>query len=74
MNYKSDVEAVDALAQAYKDLSEEIVSFIESTETPVLDFQTDEDITEAYLEFYSENGVFYFTINSIIQKCSSSKL
>ena len=51
---KSAIENSDAVIKGSKDLSEEIVSFIESTETPVLDFQTDEDITEAYLEFYSE--------------------
>ena len=51
---KSAIENSDAIIKGSDDLSEEITEFIEKSDTVVLDFQKDEDITEAYLEFYSE--------------------
>ncbi|MCH3881261.1 MULTISPECIES: glycogen/starch synthase [Tenacibaculum] len=51
---KSAIENSDAIIKGSEDLSDEILEFIDNSETVVLDFQKDEDITEAYLEFYSE--------------------
>ena len=51
---KSAIENSDAIIKGSEDLSDEITEFIEKSDTVVLDFQKEDDITEAYLEFYSE--------------------
>ncbi|WP_369048074.1 glycogen/starch synthase [Tenacibaculum sp. UWU-22] len=53
---KSAIENSDAVIIASEELSDEIKAFIEATETPILAFQTEEELTEAYLNFY-ENKV-----------------
>lgn len=52
---KSAIENSDAVIKGSEVLSNEIESFIEQTNTKVLDFQSEETLTEAYLEFYKEN-------------------
>lgn len=52
---KSAIENSDAVIKGSEVLSNEIESFIEQTSTKVLDFQSEETLTEAYLEFYKEN-------------------
>ncbi|CAM1351870.1 glycogen/starch synthase [Tenacibaculum crassostreae] len=52
---KSAIENSDAVIKGSEVLSGEIESFIEQTNTKVLDFQSEETLTEAYLEFYKEN-------------------
>lgn len=53
---KSAIENSDAVIRGTEEISEELESFITTKGIPVLDFQSEEDITEAYLNFY-ENSV-----------------
>lgn len=52
---KSAVENSDAIIKGSEVLPDEIESFIEKSNVKVLDFQSEETLTEAYLEFYKEN-------------------
>ncbi len=52
---KSAIENSDAVIKGSEVLPDEIETFIDSTNTKVLDFQPEETLTEAYLEFYKEN-------------------
>ncbi|WP_028891460.1 glycogen/starch synthase [Tenacibaculum sp. 47A_GOM-205m] len=52
---KSAIENSDAVIKGSKVLPDEIETFIEETNPKVLDFQSEETLTEAYLEFYKEN-------------------
>lgn len=53
---KSAIENSDAVVRGTEEISEELEEFITTKGIPVLDFQSEEDITEAYLNFY-ENSV-----------------
>lgn len=50
---KSAIENSDAVIKGSENLSEELNSFIEQNNKPVLEYQTEETLTEAYLEFYA---------------------
>ncbi|RKF04972.1 starch synthase [Tenacibaculum lutimaris] len=52
---KSAIENSDAVIKGSEVLPDEIETFIEETNAKVLDFQSEETLTEAYLEFYKEN-------------------
>ncbi|CAM1354045.1 MULTISPECIES: glycogen/starch synthase [Tenacibaculum] len=52
---KSAIENSDAIIKGSEVLPEEIETFIEESNVKVLDFQSEETLTEAYLEFYKEN-------------------
>lgn len=52
---KSAIENSDAVIKGSEVLPDEIEAFIEETNAKVLDFQSEETLTEAYLEFYKEN-------------------
>jgi len=52
---KSAIENSDAVIKGSEVLPDEIETFIEETNPKVLDFQSEETLTEAYLEFYKEN-------------------
>ncbi len=50
---KSAIENSDAVIKGSESISEELNSFIEKNNKPVLDYQTEENLTEAYLNFYA---------------------
>ncbi len=50
---KSAIENSDAVIKGSESISEELNSFIEENNKPVLDYQTEENLTEAYLNFYA---------------------
>ncbi|CAL2088955.1 glycogen/starch synthase [Tenacibaculum sp. 190524A02b] len=52
---KSAIENSDAIVKGSEELPEEIENFIEGNDVKVLEFQSEETLTEAYLEFYKEN-------------------
>lgn len=52
---KSAIENSDAVVKGSEIISEEIEEFIAESNTKVLEFQQEENLTEAYLEFYKEN-------------------
>jgi len=52
---KSAIENSDAIVKGSEVLDEELESFINSKEIKVLEFQSEETLTEAYLEFYKES-------------------
>jgi starch synthase len=52
---KSAIENSDAIVKGSEVLPDEINAFIDETSTKVLEFQSEEVLTEAYLEFYKEN-------------------
>jgi starch synthase len=52
---KSAIENSDAIVKGSEVLSEEIETFISNSSAKVLEFQSEETLTEAYLEFYKEN-------------------
>ncbi len=51
---KSAIENSDAIIKGSEDLSEETISFIESQNKPTLEFQSEENLKESYLNFYTE--------------------
>lgn len=52
---KSAIENSDAIIKGSENLPDEINTFIDEKEVKVLDFQSEEVLTEAYLNFYKEN-------------------
>ena len=50
---KSAIENSDAVIKGSESISEELESFIQENEKPVLEYQTEETLTEAYLDFYA---------------------
>ena len=50
---KSAIENSDAVIKGSESISDELNSFIENINKPVLEYQTEETLTEAYLEFYA---------------------
>ncbi|WGH74757.1 glycogen/starch synthase [Tenacibaculum tangerinum] len=52
---KSAIENSDAIIKGSESLPEEIEAFIEQSNVKILDFQSEENLTEAYIEFYKEN-------------------
>ena len=52
---KSAIENSDAIVKGSEVLPDEIESFINEKDTKILEFQSEETLTEAYLEFYKEN-------------------
>jgi starch synthase len=50
---KSAIENSDAVIKGSESLSEELNSFIKGNNKPVLEYQTEETLTEAYLDFYA---------------------
>ncbi len=52
---KSAIENSDAIVKGSESLPDEINDFINEKEVKVLEFQSEEVLTEAYLEFYKEN-------------------
>ena len=50
---KSAIENSDAVIKASESISDELNSFIETNNKPVLEYQTEENLTEAYLNFYA---------------------
>ena len=52
---KSAIENSDAIVKGSEVLPDEIENFINEKDTKILEFQSEETLTEAYLEFYKEN-------------------
>ncbi|WP_408041934.1 glycogen/starch synthase [Tenacibaculum litopenaei] len=52
---KSAIANSDAIVKGSEELPEELESFIKESDAQVLEFQSEENLTEAYLEFYREN-------------------
>lgn len=52
---KSAIENSDAVIKGSESISDELNSFIETNNKPVLEYQTEENLTEAYLNFYANN-------------------
>jgi len=52
---KSAIENSDAIIKGSESLSEELITFIEEKEKPVLEYQSEETLTEAYLNFYAND-------------------
>ncbi len=52
---KSAIENSDAIVKGSESLSDELESFITNSDVKVLEFQSEEILTESYLEFYKEN-------------------
>ncbi len=52
---KSAIRNSDAVVKGSAILPDEIEDFIAKSDTQVLEFQSEENLTEAYLEFYKEN-------------------
>ncbi|WP_435260793.1 glycogen/starch synthase [Tenacibaculum sp. nBUS_03] len=52
---KSAIENSDAIVKGSETLPSEVEDFIDNNDTKVLEFQSEENLTEAYLEFYKEN-------------------
>ena len=52
---KSAIENSDAVIMGSESISDELNSFIETNNKPVLEYQTEENLTEAYLNFYANN-------------------
>ncbi|PQJ21701.1 glycogen/starch synthase [Tenacibaculum sp. SG-28] len=52
---KSAIDNSDAIVKGSAVLPKEIESYISNGDTKVLEFQSEENLTEAYLEFYKEN-------------------
>ena len=50
---KSAIKNSDAVIKGSESISDELNSFIEENNKPVLDYQTEENLTEAYLNFYA---------------------
>jgi starch synthase len=50
---KSAIENSDAVIKASESISDELNDFIIQSKIPVLDYQTEENLTEAYLNFYA---------------------
>lgn len=50
---KSAIENSDAVIKGSETISDELISFIDERKKPVLDFQSEETLTEAYLDFYA---------------------
>ncbi|MFT5761672.1 MAG: starch synthase [Polaribacter sp.] len=50
---KSAIENSDAVIKGSESISDELNSFIEKNNKPVLEYQTEETLTEAYLNFYA---------------------
>jgi len=50
---KSAIENSDAVIKGSESISDELNSFIQDNNKPVLEYQTEETLTEAYLEFYA---------------------
>ena len=56
---KSAIENSDAVVKGSEIIPDEIEEFILQNGTKVLEFQQEENLTEAYLEFYKENVLEY---------------
>ncbi|MBA6156164.1 glycogen/starch synthase [Tenacibaculum sp. S7007] len=52
---KSAIENSDAIVKGSESLSDELEAFITNSDAKVLEFQSEEVLTESYLEFYKEN-------------------
>ena len=52
---KSAIENSDAIIKGSESISDELNSFIEKNNIPVLDYQSEETLTEAYLNFYAND-------------------
>ena len=52
---KSAIENSDAIIKGSEELPEELESFINETEVPSLEYQTEENLTESYLDFYANS-------------------
>jgi len=50
---KSAIENSDAVIKGSESISDDLNSFIQDNNKPVLEYQTEETLTEAYLEFYA---------------------
>jgi starch synthase len=50
---KSAIENSDAVIKGSESLSDDLINFIAEKNIPVLEYQTEETLTEAYLEFYA---------------------
>jgi starch synthase len=50
---KSAIENSDAVIKGSESISDELNSFIAQNNKPVLEYQTEETLTEAYLDFYA---------------------
>jgi starch synthase len=50
---KSAIENSDAVIKGSESISDDLNSFIETNNKPVLEYQTEENLTEAYLNFYA---------------------
>lgn len=50
---KNAIANSDALIKGSETISDELTQFIEEKEKPFLDYQTEETLTEAYLDFYA---------------------
>jgi len=50
---KSAIQNSDAVIKGSEHISEELSAFIQDCDKPVLDYQTEETLTEAYLDFYA---------------------
>lgn len=51
---KSAIENSDAVIKGSESISDELTSFIDAVDKPVLNYQTEEELTEAYLNFYAD--------------------
>lgn len=50
---KNAIENSDAIIKGSETISDELVEFINSENKPVLEYQTEETLTDAYLDFYA---------------------
>ena len=50
---KSAIENSDAVIKGSESISDELLSFIQDNNKPVLEYQTEETLSEAYLNFYA---------------------
>ena len=50
---KSAIENSDAVIKGSESISDELNSFIETNNKPIIEYQTEENLTEAYLNFYA---------------------
>ena len=47
------IENSDAVIKGSESISDDLNSFIETNNKPVLEYQTEENLTEVYLNFYA---------------------
>lgn len=52
---KSAIENSDAIIKGSEELSEDLEAFIEEKKVPSLEYQTEENLTESYLDFYANS-------------------